>query len=100
MTETADTQASEVIHNVPEERFELRVGDALCLLNYRRLPDKLLIYHTEVPQQLEGRGLAARLTRAALAYARAENLQVDPRCPYTAAFFQKHPEFQDLLASR
>ena len=100
MTETADTQASEVIHNVPEERFELRVGDALCLLNYRRLPEKLLIYHTEVPQQLEGRGLAARLTRAALAYARAENLQVDPRCPYTAAFFQKHPEFQDLLGSR
>ncbi len=100
MTETADTQASEVIHNVIEERFELRVGDALCLLNYRRVPDKLLIYHTEVPQQLEGRGLAARLTRAALAYARAENLQVDPRCPYTAAFFRKHPEFQDLLASR
>jgi len=100
MTETADTQASEVVHNVPEERFELRVGDALCLLNYRRLPDKLVIYHTEVPQQFEGRGLAARLTRAALAYARAENLQVDPRCPYTAAFFQKHPEFQDLLASR
>ena len=100
MTETADSQASEVVHNVPEERFELRVGDALCLLNYRRLPDKLVIYHTEVPQQFEGRGLAARLTRAALAYARAENLQVDPRCPYTAAFFQKHPEFQDLLASR
>jgi len=100
MTESADTQASEVIHNVPEERFELRVGDLLCLLNYRRVPDKLLIYHTEVPQQLEGRGLAARLTRAALAYARAENLQVDPRCPYTAAFFRKHPEFQDLLASR
>ncbi len=100
MTETADTQTSEVIHNVPEERFELRVGDALCQLNYRRLPDKLVIYHTEVPQQLEGHGLAARLTRAALAYARAENLQVDPRCPYTAAFFQKHPEFQDLLANR
>src|SRR5258708_3520600 len=100
MTETADSQASQVVHNVPEERFELHVVDLLCLVNYRCLPDILVIYHTEVPQQLEGRGLAARLTQAALAYARAENLQVDPRCPYTAAFFQKHPEFADLLVPR
>ena len=84
----------------PQQRFELRVGEALCVLDYRRFPGKLVIYHTEVPQPLERRGLAARMTRAALEFARSENLQVEPRCPYTAAFMQKNPEFADLLAPR
>jgi len=93
-------ETSEVRHNAAAERFELRVGDELCVLNYRRTADKLVIYHTEVPQPLEGRGLAARMTHAALNFARSQNLKVDPRCPYTAAFLQKHLEYSDLLPTR
>ena len=93
-------EASDVVHNAVAERFELRVGDVLCVLEYRRSPGKLVIYHTEVPQPYEGRGLAARMTRAALEFARAEKLQVEPRCPYTAAFLQKHHEYGDLLSAR
>jgi uncharacterized protein len=94
------SEASEVIHNEQDSRFELRIGDALCVLDYRRTPDKLVIYHTEVPLPFERRGLAARMTGAALDFARSQNLKVEPRCPYTAAFMQKHPEYADLLAPR
>jgi len=59
-----------------------------------------LVKSGEVPQPLERRGFAARMTRAALDFARSESLQVEPRCPYTAAFMQKNPEFADLLARR
>jgi predicted GNAT family acetyltransferase len=97
MTSTQDLDTSDVFHNVTQQRFELRVGEVLCLIDYRRFPGKLIIYHTQVPQPFEGRGLAARMTRAALDFARSENLQVEPRCPYTAAFIQKNPEFTDLL---
>jgi uncharacterized protein len=100
MTYAQDFGTSEVFHNAVQQRFELRVGEALCVLDYRRFPGKLVIYHTEVPQPLERRGFAARMTRAALDFARSENLQVEPRCPYTAAFMQKNPEFADLLAAR
>jgi predicted GNAT family acetyltransferase len=100
MTSTQDLDTSDVFHNVTQQRFELRVGDVLCLIDYRRSPGKLIIYHTEVPQPLEGRGLAACMTRAALDFARSENLQVEPRCPYTAAFIRKNPEFADLLLPR
>jgi predicted GNAT family acetyltransferase len=89
-----------VVHNAAEERFELRIGGERCLLNYRRSAGKLVIYHTEVPQPFEGRGLAERMTRAALDFARFENLQVEPRCSYAAYFMQKHPEYDDLLAAR
>jgi len=88
------------VHNAAEERFELRIGGELCLLNYRRSTGKLVIYHTEVPQPFEGRGLAERMTRAALDFARSENLHVEPRCSYAAYFMQKHPEYDDLLAAR
>jgi len=100
MTNAQDLHSSDVFHNVAQQRFELRVGDALCLIDYRRAPGKLVIYHTEVPQPFERRGFAALMTRAALDFARSENLQVEPRCPYTAAFMQKNPEFADLLAPR
>ena len=95
-SETPDTCL--VLHNVALQRFELRVGDALCLIDYRRSPGKLIIYHTEVPQPLERRGLAACMTRAALDFARSQHLQVEPRCPYTVYFMRKHPEYADLLA--
>jgi len=88
------------VHNVAEERFELRIGAEVCLLNYRRSAGKLVIYHTEVPPPFESRGLAERMTRAALDFARSENLQVQPRCSYAAYFMQKHPEYDDLLAAR
>lgn len=93
-------ESSEVVHNEKDSRFELRIGDALCVLDYRRTPDKLVIYHTEVPEPFERRGLAALLTRAALDFARSQNLKVEPRCPYTAAFIHKHSEYADLLAPR
>ena len=100
MTNAQNFGTADVFHNAEQQRFELRLGEALCVLDYRRFPGKLVIYHTQVPQPLERRGFAARMTRAALEFARSENLQVEPRCPYTAAFMQKNPEFADLLAPR
>jgi len=100
MTETEKPEASDVLHNQAKQRFELRVDDEFCVLDYRRSPAKMVIYHTEVPEPFQRRGLAARMTRAALEFARAEKLQVEPRCPYIAAFMQKHREYDDLLAPR
>lgn len=98
MTTLADFESQEVVHLPAEERFELRAGTYACVVNYRRSPGKMVIYHTEVPLPFEGHGLAARVTRAALEFARNEKLRVEPRCPYTAAYIQKHPEYNELLA--
>jgi predicted GNAT family acetyltransferase len=38
------------------------------------------------------------MTHAALQYAQVESLHVVPRCPYTAAFLQKHREYAGLLS--
>jgi predicted GNAT family acetyltransferase len=87
-----------VIHNEAAQCFELPVDGARALLTYRRFPDRIVLLHTEVPPPFEGHGIAAKLSRSALDFARANRLQVVPLCPYVSSFIQKHPEYQDLVA--
>jgi len=49
--------------------FELLVDGYRALTAYRRFPGRIVLVHTEVPQPLEGHGLAARLARFALDFA-------------------------------
>jgi uncharacterized protein len=92
-----DISSAQVIHNSAAQQFELRVGDLLSRLQYRVAGAKMIIFRTEVPPAVQNRGLAERMTKAALEFARAEKLKIEPRCPYTAAFLRQHREYSDLL---
>jgi predicted GNAT family acetyltransferase len=94
----ADLNNLPVTHNKVGQRFELLVDGALALLTYHRFPDRIALLHTEVPQPFEGHGLAAKLSRFALDFARTNRLRVVPLCPYVSSFIRKHPEYQDLVA--
>ena len=94
-----DLDLISVVHNESGRRFEAAVQGLTALLVYKLVPGSMVIQHTQVPPALEGRGLAGKLTRAALDYARSRNLQVVPLCPFTAAFMAKHPEYDDLIQS-
>ena len=93
-----DLDGVTVTHNEEAHRFEATVDGKSCFLAYRRFQDRLLLYHTEVPAPLEGHGIAAKLTRAALDFARANHLRVVPRCPYVSSFLLKNREYLDLLS--
>ena len=88
-----------VTHNEEAERFEMLVYGLRALLTYRRFPDRIVFLHAEVPPSLESQGLAAKLTRFALDFARANQLRVVPRCPYVSSFIRKHTEYQDLVSA-
>ena len=88
-----------VIHNEPAHRFELHADGLCALLTYRRFPDRIVFDHTEVPPVLEGKGLAAKLARYALDFARQQHLRVISLCPYISSFLRKHAEYQDLVSS-
>ena len=88
-----------VTHNEKAHRFELHVGGLRAMLTFRRFPDRIIFDHTEVPQPIEGKGLAAKLARFALDFAREHHLRVIPLCPYISSFLRKHTEYQDLLSS-
>ena len=88
-----------VTRNEQAHRFEATVDGLRSLLVYRLSRDRIALLHTEVPAPLEGKGLAAKLTRTALDFARSHHLLVVPLCPYASSFLRKHREYQDLLSA-
>jgi predicted GNAT family acetyltransferase len=88
-----------VAHNEEGERFEIHSDGLRALLTYRRFPGRIFLDHTEVPKPLERHGLAAKLTRFVLDFARANHLRVVSLCPYVSSFIREHPEYQDLVSS-
>jgi len=88
-----------VVHNKGARRFEMNLDGQTAMLTYRRFPGRIIFDHTEVPKPHEGHGIAARLARAVLDFARANQLQVVPLCPYVSSFIRKHAEYQDLLSA-
>jgi len=87
-----------VEHNVEARRFEIHYGDEMARLEYHLRGSSIVYTHTVVPLVLEGHGIAGRLAREALDYARDRELSVVPLCPYVADYIGKHPEYGDLVA--
>ena len=96
MTQEFNLDNVDVRNNAAESRFEARLGDDLALIEYQ-LSDKVIAYtHTEVPPAFEGKGVAAKMARAALEYAKEQGLMVAPFCPYIASYIKRHPEYQSI----
>ncbi len=70
-------------------RFVVRLDGAEATLVYERRGDLLDLQHTFTPPALRGREIAARLTEAAFAYARARGLRIVPTCSYTRSYLSR-----------
>jgi uncharacterized protein (DUF924 family)/predicted GNAT family acetyltransferase len=89
-----------VQHHPEARRFETVVDGHLALCSYIRQGDTLVLPHTEVPPELQGRGVAAALVAATLAWARHQGLRVRPSCSYVATYMRRHRDTADLLHDR
>jgi uncharacterized protein len=87
----------EVRHNAAASRFEATLDGCLSVANYHMIDGVMRLHHTEVPASLEGHGIAGQLVKAALDYAAANNLKVEPWCSYVRAYMKRHPGSQALL---
>ncbi len=87
-----------IVHLAEQGRFERIIDGHVSELEYQLHDGVMVILHTGVPPEVGGRGIAARLTEAALATARENGWKVRPRCSYAAVYFKRHPEYNDLLA--
>ena len=59
---------------------------------------RIIIDHTLVPQALRGKGAGKVLVERAVNDARKDGIKIIPLCPFAKAQFEKHPEWQDVLA--
>jgi predicted GNAT family acetyltransferase len=89
----------EIVDNPAEQRYEARLdGVVVGISEYRQAGTRRIVFHTEVAEEHEGRGIGARLAKGVLDDIRARGLRLTPRCPFIAAYLDRHPEYADLVA--
>ena len=88
-----------IVDEPGRQRYEARVGDVVAaFLEYRSVGTRTILVHTEVDASMEGRGIGGRLVAGALDDLRARGRRITVKCPFVAAFLERHPGYRDLVA--
>lgn len=61
-------------------------------------PALFIIDHTEVGEELKGKGAGAQLLTALVQYARENAIKIIPLCPFSKSMFDKKEELRDVLS--
>lgn len=79
---------ADVTHSPETSRFE----SGTAYLSYVRDGGTFDLQHTVVPEDMAGQGVGGDLVRAAVAFARAEGLELVVTCPFAKKWLAKHPD--------
>jgi predicted GNAT family acetyltransferase len=96
-TDTPSSGAERVVDNPAQSRFELDLGDGVAVAYYKVDGDRIALLHTEVPQELSGRGIGSRLAEGVFEALRERGLAVVAKCPFMASYAARHPEYARML---
>lgn len=92
----------DIHHTITDNRgrywADLAPGQQAEMTYLKRQDGSIIINHTGVPREFEGRGIALKLVKRAVADARDGGFKIVPQCPYVAVQFRRHPDWNDLLA--
>lgn len=91
-----DVEKLIVTHNTAEDRFETWIDGQLSKLDYMLDGDTIVMTHVGVYPEQRGQGVAGKLTRVALEYAKENSLRVIPMCPYIATYIHRNPQYIEL----
>jgi uncharacterized protein len=86
-----------VIHEKENERFVIYAEGNEVYVEYSMVSDDINLYHTFTHPSLRGKGLAAHVVRAALEFAKENNLKVIPTCSYVQSFIAKNDGYKELV---
>ncbi len=88
----------EIVDNVAMRRYELPIADGAVAVAYYALDDgRVVLRHTEVPNEYGGQGIGSRLAHAVFERLRAEGKRVIAMCPFMAAYVARNPAYAAML---
>lgn len=88
----------EVVENLAEHRFELAIEDGAAALAYYRMDgDRLVLTHTEVPQEYAGRGIGSKLAQGLFDILRKTGRKAVVKCPFLNVWAARHPGYNDVI---
>ena len=89
---------SDVRDNPSMSRFEMPLGDgALAVAHYKVEDVRVVLLHTEVPQELSGLGYGSRLAHGIVEALRRDGKRVIAKCSFMSCYAARHPEYGALL---
>ncbi len=88
----------DVRHDASAHKFVAPTDNGDAYLAYEVDAHTMDIQHTIVPPEERGHGVADALVVAAVDHAREHRLRVIPSCPFASAWFERHPEQNNVLA--
>ena len=87
-----------VVKNDESKRFELTIDGHIAFIDFtQRGTDVIKLIHTEVPEELGGRGVAAALVEKTLVYLEENKNSLYPYCPYVYAYIKRHPDWKRIV---
>ena len=87
----------EITNNTQQQQFEVHSEDEVAILVYRFYKDDIALMHTEVPEKIEGKGIASALAKQALDWAKTQQKKVLVYCPFVDSYIKRHPEYNELV---
>lgn len=88
----------DVVHDIDHSRFVLSLDGSSAEIQYETVDDGVLdLRHTEVPPELQHRGVGDALAMGTFEYARANGLRLVLTCPFLRRWILSHPEQRDLV---
>lgn len=88
----------ELIDNREDHQYEFHIGKLVPKIEYiKNKTGEIYLTHTEVPVQLEGKGIGSQLVEKVLKDIEKQELRLVPLCPFVAGYIQKHPDWRRIV---
>ena len=86
-----------ITNNQLAERFEIAHDGSIAILEYLIKSGEMTLVHTEVPEELGGKGFGGKLVKFALEHAKRNNLRVVAHCEFAHRYILRHKEYSALM---
>jgi uncharacterized protein len=87
-----------LVNNDELQRFELEVDGYTAFIEYKASGTQMILIHTEVPSELEGKGVGTAIVEKTLEYIENNQLKLVPLCPFVITYLKRHPDWNRLLS--
>ncbi|AKD05889.1 N-acetyltransferase domain-containing protein [Pontibacter korlensis] len=87
-----------IIHDEEDLRFYMQIDGDEAELTYTYPETEVMDFdHTYVPEDSRGQGVADKLVKQGLEYAKSNNYKIIASCPVVEAYLKRHPEYQEMV---
>ncbi len=90
----------ELVKNETDKQFEMVVEGHKAFIQYQELPNKIALVHTEVPEELGGKGVGTALVEKTLNSIKESGKKIMPYCSFVFAYIKRHPEWKTIVSEK